>query len=94
MRRVALAAVVALAVVVAPSAGAAGPVISYTITAGTAGDNGWYRSAVTVKLDVTGTVTGSTCPLVYTFKSSTDILQTLRQFDAGVWYRGPQTAFS
>jgi hypothetical protein len=74
MKRLALALVVALAVVVAPSAVADGPVITYTITAGTQGDNGWYRSAVTVKLDVTGNVTGSTCPLVYTFKSSTDSL--------------------
>ena len=74
MRRAALALVVALAIVVAPSAGAAGPVITYTITSGTAGDNGWYTSAVTVKLDVTGNVTGSTCPLVYTFKSSGDSL--------------------
>ena len=74
MRRVALALVVVLAVVVAPSAGAAGPVISYTITAGTAGDNGWYRSAVTVKLDVTGNVTNSDCPLVKTFSSSGDTL--------------------
>jgi hypothetical protein len=74
MRRFALALVVALAVVVAPSASADGPVITYSITSATAGDNGWYRSAVTVKLDVTGNVTGSTCPLVYTFKSSSDNL--------------------
>jgi hypothetical protein len=74
VRRLAIALVVALAVIVAPSAVADGPVVTYTITAGTAGDNGWYKSAVTVKLDVTGNVTGSTCPLVYTFKSSSDNL--------------------
>ncbi len=28
------------------------------------------------------------------FKSNADLLQTLRQFDAVVWYRGPQSTFS
>ncbi len=52
MRRIALGLVLALAVVVAPSAGAAGPTISYTVTSGTQGNNGWYTSPVTVKIDV------------------------------------------
>ena len=60
-----------LALVVARAAGAAGPVVSYTVTAGTAGDNGWYRSAVTAQLSVQG-ATDSTCPLVKTFRTSSD----------------------
>ena len=74
MRRAALGLVLALAVVAAPSAGAAGPTISYTITAGTTGDNGWYRSPVTVKLSVAGNVTNSDCPLAKTFNTSSDAL--------------------
>ena len=41
------------------------------MTAGTAGDNGWYRSAVTAQLSVQG-ATDSTCPLVKTFRTSSD----------------------
>jgi len=74
VRRAAVGLVLALAVVAAPSAGAAGPTISYTITAGTPGDNGWYRSAVSVKLSVDGNVTDSDCPLAKTFNSSKDTL--------------------
>jgi hypothetical protein len=73
MRRIALGLVLALAVVAAPSAGAAGPTISYTITAGTQGNNGWYTSAVTVKIDVEG-ATDTTCPVVKTFNTSADVL--------------------
>ena len=72
MRRAALLALtLGLALVAASAAGAAGPVVSYTITAGTAGDNGWYRSAVTAQLSVQG-ATDSTCPLVKTFRTSSD----------------------
>jgi hypothetical protein len=60
-----------LALVVARAAGAAGPVVSYTVTAGTRGDNGWYRSAVTAQLSVQG-ATDSNCPLVKTFRTSSD----------------------
>ena len=74
MKRAALGLVLALAVVVAPSAGAAGPTITYSITAGTPGDNGWYRSPVTVKLSVEGNVTNSDCPLARTFNTSSDVL--------------------
>jgi hypothetical protein len=60
-----------LALIVARAAGAAGPVVSYTVTAGTPGDNGWYRSAVTAQLAVQG-ATDSNCPLVKTFRTSSD----------------------
>ena len=49
MRRAALLAL-ALALLVVPAAGAVGLAIGYTVTSGTAGDNGWYRSAVTVQI--------------------------------------------
>jgi hypothetical protein len=71
MRRIALGLVLAFAVVVAPSAGAAGPTINYTIQAGTKGDNGWYTSAVTVDITVQG-ATSTTCLSVVTFSSSSD----------------------
>jgi hypothetical protein len=73
-RGVLTALVAALALGVAGSAGAAGPVVTYTISAGTQGDNGWYRSAVTVRIDVSADVTTTTCPVVYTFQSSSDTL--------------------
>jgi hypothetical protein len=73
MRRIALALVLALAVVVAPSAGAAGPTISYTVTSGKQGNNGWYTSSVTVKIDVEN-ATDTTCPVVKTFNTSSDVL--------------------
>jgi hypothetical protein len=71
MRAFAVAIAVGLALVVARGAGAAGPVVSYTVTAGTAGDNGWYRSAVTVQFAVQG-ATDSDCPIVKTFRTSAD----------------------
>lgn len=67
MRRVAVGLVLALAIVVAPSAGAAGPTIGYTVTSGTPGDNGWYVSSVTISFQVTG-ASYTTCPAVTTFK--------------------------
>ncbi len=73
MRTSAVALAVALALLVARGAGAAGPVVSYTVTAGTPGDNGWYVSAVTAQLSVQG-ATDSDCPLVKTFRTSSDAL--------------------
>ena len=70
MRRAALLAL-ALALLVVPSAGAVGLQIGYTVTAGTAGDNGWYRSAVTVQITVQG-ATDTTCPSVKTFRTNSD----------------------
>jgi hypothetical protein len=60
------------AVVVHP-AFAAGVTVTYTVTAGTPGNNGWYLSDVTAQLGVTG-ATNSSCPLVKTFTSSSDSL--------------------
>src|SRR5262249_14302569 len=53
--------------------GAAGISFNYDITAGTSGDNGWYRSAVTVTISVQG-ATDSNCPATKTFRSSSDVL--------------------
>ena len=52
MKRIALGLVLALAIVAAPSADAAGPTVSYTVTKGTVGNNGWYTSPVTAQIDV------------------------------------------
>ena len=71
MRGAAALLALGLALVVASAAGAAGPVVSYTVTAGTTGDNGWYRSAVTAQLSVQGAI-DSDCPLVKTFRTSSD----------------------
>src|SRR5262245_53666485 len=67
------AALVATALLVlAPSATALG--VSYTIRAGAvAGDNGWYRSDLTVDI-VPQDATDTTCPSVKTFRSSADVL--------------------
>jgi hypothetical protein len=69
--KLAAAVVAALALLLVPAAGAPGPSISYTVTAGTAGTNGWYRSAVTVRIDVSS-ATDTTCPVVKTFQSNAD----------------------
>lgn len=74
-RRLLAPLVVALGLGLVGSAGASGPVVTYTITAATSGDNGWYRSAVTVRIDVSAGVTSTTCPVVYTFRASSDKLQ-------------------
>jgi len=66
--------VLALALAITAAAGASGPVVTYTITSATAGDHGWYRSNVTVKIDVSSDVTGTTCPVVFTFHSSSETL--------------------
>ena len=71
MRRAAFGLVLALAIVVAPSAGAAGPTISYTVTKGTSGNNGWYVSPVTVSITVAN-ATSTTCLSIETFTSSSD----------------------
>src|SRR5919201_6380334 len=74
MRRpVALVACIAAVVAVVPAATAAGPSITYTITSGTAGDNGWYVTNVSVSLQAQN-VTSSTCPLAHTFTSSADVI--------------------
>jgi hypothetical protein len=69
-RRLAVLPVLLLALALAGAAGASGPVITYTITAGTQGDNGWWRSAVTVRFAVSGDAISTTCPIVNTFSSS------------------------
>jgi hypothetical protein len=71
MRSAAALLAIGLALIVARGGGAAGPVVSYTVTAGSLGDNGWYRSAVTAQLSVQG-ATDSNCPLVKTFRTSSD----------------------
>ncbi len=71
MRSAAALLALGLALAIASAAGAAGPVVSYTVTAGTTGDNGWYRSAVTAQLSVQG-ATDTTCPIVKTFHTSSD----------------------
>ncbi|HUK96062.1 MAG TPA: hypothetical protein VLV46_00265 [Gaiellaceae bacterium] len=86
MRRLAVGLVLALAVVVAPSAGGAGSPISYTITAGTPGDNGWYTTPVTVHISVDSTVTNSDCPVAKTFNTSSDSLNcTATDNQGGNW---------
>jgi hypothetical protein len=60
-----LAFAVLLAVLaVVPSAQAAGPSITYTITAGKPGNNGWFLSPVSAQITVSN-ATSSTCPAVY-----------------------------
>jgi len=68
-----LAAVVALALLVVPTADATGLSVGYSVTSGTAGDNGWYRSAVTVQISVQG-ATDTTCPAAKTFRAVGDVL--------------------
>jgi hypothetical protein len=69
----ALAVVLALMLLVVPAAGAVGLSIGYTVTAGTTGDNGWYRSSVTVQITVLG-ATDTNCVATVTFRSSSDVL--------------------
>ena len=66
-------AVLALALLVVPAAGAAGLSIGYSVTSGTTGDNGWYRSAVTAQITVQG-ATDTNCVATMTFRSSSDVL--------------------
>jgi len=69
-----LGAALAALLTVAGGASAAGPVITYTVTSGTAGDNGWYLSDVTVTIPPPAGATDTTCPSVKTFRSSSDSL--------------------
>ena len=55
-------------------AAAAGPTITYTMTSGTAGNNGWYVSDVTAQIQVSSNATDTNCPVVKTFRSSSDSL--------------------
>jgi hypothetical protein len=64
VKRLALAVLV-IALVVVPIAGADG--VMYTITSGVVGNNGWYRSAVTVQITATPP---TTCPTTATFTTS------------------------
>ena len=64
VKRLALAALV-IALVIVPIAGADG--VMYTITSGVVGNNGWYRSAVTVQITATPP---TTCPTTATFTTS------------------------
>ena len=61
-------ALVALTALV-PAAHAAGPTITYTVTAGTAGENGWWLTDLTVQLHISG-ATNSTCPSFHTFTTN------------------------
>ena len=54
-------------------ASAAGPTITYTVTSGNAGNNGWYVSDVTAQVQVSG-ATDTNCPVVKTFRASSDAL--------------------
>jgi len=71
--RFALVSLAALLCVLVPAAHAAGPVVSYSVTAGNAGDNGWYLTNVTASISVSG-ATDTTCPGVKTFTQNGDAL--------------------
>ena len=71
--RLAAGLALGLALLLVPAAFAAGPTISYAITSGTTGDNGWYRSQVTAEVTVAG-ASDTTCPAVKTFRTSSDSL--------------------
>jgi hypothetical protein len=74
MSRLTVITVVVLgALALVRGAAAAGPSVTYTVTAGTAGDNGWYLSDVTTQIQVAG-ATDTTCPVVKTFHASADTL--------------------
>lgn len=47
--------------------------VTYTISSGTAGDNGWYLSDVTAAIQTPGAI-DTTCPTVKTFHASSDTL--------------------
>jgi hypothetical protein len=71
--RVALVSLAALLCVLVPAAHAAGPVVGYTVTAGSGGDNGWYLTNVTAQISVSG-ATDTSCPAVKTFTQNSDAL--------------------
>jgi hypothetical protein len=72
MRRSVALAASALAVAAFAHVAQAAPTITPTVTAGTPGDNGWYRSDVTVQVVVQG-ATSSNCQAVYTFQANGSI---------------------
>jgi len=74
MRRAAALLALSLGLAAAGSAGASGPVIDYTVTAGTPGNNGWYVSPVTVHLGFSANIISTTCPGVFTFYTASDQL--------------------
>jgi hypothetical protein len=69
--RIAAAVALALGLLVVPAAGASGPSISYTVTSGTLGDNGWYRTAVSAQISVQGAIQ-SDCPAIFRAVTSSD----------------------
>jgi hypothetical protein len=71
MPKLRIAAVMLAALAITGHAAAA-PAIT-PVVSGTAGDNGWYVSDVTVQIQVTG-ATDTTCPAVKTFHASSDVL--------------------
>jgi hypothetical protein len=73
MRAALVVAAAGIALVLVPGASAAGPSITYSVTSGTPGDGGWYRSDVTAQITVQG-ATDSSCTPVKTFRSSSDLL--------------------
>jgi hypothetical protein len=73
MRAALVAVALALALALVPSASAAGPSITYSVSSGTPGNPGWYLSDVTAQITVQG-ATDSTCTPVKTFRSSADTL--------------------
>jgi hypothetical protein len=68
----AVACLLAFALTVQP-AFAAGVSVTYTVSAGTPGNNGWYLSDVTAQIQVAN-ATDTTCPAVKTFHASSDSL--------------------
>lgn len=72
MKRLAYLVALGVAVTLAVAdAAAAGPTITYSVTSGSAGDNGWYLSNVTVAVQVQS-ATQTTCLSVYTFTAASD----------------------
>ncbi|MGH3002035.1 MAG: hypothetical protein ACRDM1_05135 [Gaiellaceae bacterium] len=67
------AVVLALALLVVPAAEASGPSITYTVTSGTLGDNGWYRTPVSAQINVQGAIQ-SDCPAIFRALTSSDLL--------------------
>src|SRR5437762_3404064 len=73
MSKLMFAAIVLAALAITGHAAGA-PSLTYTVTSGTPGDNGWYLSDVTVSIQFGPTTTDTTCPGVKTFHSSADTL--------------------
>jgi len=69
VRLAAAALIVGCSLLIVPTAGADS--ISYTVTSGTQGDNGWWRSAVTVQINASPP---TTCPTSATFTSSNSLV--------------------